>query len=154
MTALETALLASLQALAPVTNVFAPDPADHTTWQVGFADMATAQQRAAAAQALAAFTMPAALPDISDRQCFQQLAVQGLITQDEALQAVTVGALPQAVTNGIAALPAAQQFGAKMLLCGATAFHRAHPMVPAFMAMVGISAPADIDAFWTAAALL
>ena len=95
-----------------------------------------------------------ALPDISDRQCFQQLAIMGRVTDDEALAAVTVGALPQVVTDGIAQLPADQQFGAKMLLCGATLFQRAHPMVPVFMHFVGIDGSTDIDAFWRAASAL
>ena len=97
---------------------------------------------------------PNVLADISDRQCFQQLAVLGKVSTDEALAAVTVGALPKVVTDGIAQLPAEMQFPARMLLCGATSFHRAHPMVPVFFGFVGITAPADIDGFWRAAALL
>lgn len=97
---------------------------------------------------------PNVLPDISDRQCFEQLAVLGKVSTDEALAAVTVGALPKVVTDGIAQLPAEQQFPARMLLCGATSFHRAHPMVPVFFGFVGITAPTDIDALWRAAALL
>lgn len=97
---------------------------------------------------------PAVVPDvISDRQCFQQLAVMGKISQDEALAAVTVGALPKAVSDGIAALPAEQQFPARMLLCGATEFHRLHPMALVFLAFFGLG-EADRDPLWTAAAAL
>ena len=94
------------------------------------------------------------VPDIiSDRQCFQQAAILGKVTQDEALAAVTVGALPKAVSDGIAALPTADQFAARMLLCGATEFHRLHPMTPTFLTMIGLTL-ADRDTFWTAAAAL
>ncbi len=94
------------------------------------------------------------VPDvISDRQCFQQLAAMGKISQDEAIAAVTVGALPKAVSDGIAALPAEQQFPARMLLCGATEFHRLHPMALVFLAFFGLGEP-DRDPLWTAAAAL
>src|SRR4051812_23428952 len=54
---------------------------------------------------------------ISDRQFYQQLAVQGIISQDDALAAVCVGTIPAAIQNFITSLPdAAQQFNAKMLL--------------------------------------
>ena len=95
------------------------------------------------------------IPDIiSDRQCFQQLAMVGKVSQDEALAAVTVGALPKAVADGIAALPADRQFGARMLLCGATSFERLHPMVPVFLSFFGLNGTTDRDALWTAAAAL
>lgn len=94
------------------------------------------------------------VPDvISDRQCFQQLAAMDKITQDEALAAVSTGALPKAVSDGIAGLPAAQQFPAQMLICGATEFHRQHPMVPVFLGFFGLG-EADRDPLWTAAAAL
>lgn len=98
---------------------------------------------------------PPIIPDvISDRQCFQWLAMMGKITQDEALAAVTVGALPKAVSDGIAALPADQQFGARMLLCGATSFERLHPMVPVFLAFFSLNGTTDRDALWSAASAL
>lgn len=95
------------------------------------------------------------VPDvISDRQCFQQLAILGKITQGEALAAVTTGTLPQAVVDGIGQLPAAEQFPARMLLCGATQFERLHPMVPVFLGFFRMDGAADRDALWTAAATL
>ena len=90
---------------------------------------------------------------ISDRQCFQQLATLGKISEDEALAAVTVGALPKVVTDGISALPAAQQFAAKMMLCGATEFHRSNQMTPVLGSFLGLDG-AGLDAVWRAGALL
>lgn len=67
---------------------------------------------------------------ISDRQFFQQAAIIGIITQQEALDAVSIGAIPtvlQNIVNGIQDTD--QQFAAKMLLSGATVFERNHPLV-------------------------
>lgn len=105
-----------------------------------------------AAEAQAAYLAANPVPEIiSDRQCFQQLAVLGKVTQDEALAAVTVGSLPKVVTDGIDALPAEQQFPAKMMLCGATQFFRSHPMTPVFGRFMGMDGTA-LDALWRAAA--
>lgn len=87
---------------------------------------------------------------ISDRQFFQQLAVQGVITQDEALAAVCTGTLPASLAALVSALPAEQQFGADMLLKGAVQFDRSHPLVPALGQAFGWTA-AQLDALWTAA---
>lgn len=94
------------------------------------------------------------VPDqISDRQFFQQLAIDGLITTDEALGAVMTGTLPAAMGAFISALPAEQQFGARMALCGATTFQRSHPLVDAFATMQGMT-PEQIDELWRTAAAL
>jgi hypothetical protein len=87
---------------------------------------------------------------ISDRQFYQQLAIQSVITQNEALSAVQIGALPSSLASLVAALPADQQFGAKMLLCGATQFIRSNPLVAVFGAAFGWNT-AQIDALWAAA---
>jgi hypothetical protein len=91
--------------------------------------------------------------EISDRQFFQQLAIAGLITQDEALAAVMTGALPAAMLTFVASLPADQQFAARMALCGATVFKRSHPLTAAFASAEGMT-PEQIDALWRAAAAL
>ena len=90
---------------------------------------------------------------ISDRQFFQQLAVQGVITQDDALAAVRVGTLPPALVQLVSALPPDQQFGANMLLCGATQFERSHPMVAVLGQAFGWT-DAQLDTLWTEAAAL
>lgn len=99
---------------------------------------------------------PPAVPvpsQISDRQFFQQLAVAGIITQDDALNAVRVGAIPAPMQALVDALPANQQFAAKMLISGATVFERHHPMTETIGAAYGWNA-SQIDAFFTAAAEL
>jgi len=97
----------------------------------------------------------AATPDqrpetISDRQFFQQLAIQGEVTEEEAIAAVATGALPQRLIDVVSGLPAEQQFAANMLLKGARSFNRSHPMV----AMLGEEfgwTEAQIDDLWRAA---
>lgn len=90
---------------------------------------------------------------ISDRQFFQQLAVQGVITDDEALAAVGPGTLPAALSKLIDGLPSDQQFPAKMLLVGAVQFDRKHPMVAVLGQAFGWS-DAQLDSLWTNAAAL
>ncbi len=103
---------------------------------------------------LAAREAPAAeLPAISDRQFFQALALAGAITADEALAAVMTGRLPAAIEAAVSALPAAERFAARMLLSGATAFERGHPMVARLGAAIGYDAAA-LDALWHRAAAL
>jgi hypothetical protein len=91
---------------------------------------------------------------ISDRQFFQQLALVGTITQDEALAAVATGAIPAALTAFINAIPdPTAQFNAKMLLMGATIFERNHPLTMAVAAAQGMT-PEQVDGFFIAAAQL
>lgn len=102
--------------------------------------------------------MPAPLPPpvlgfISDRQFFQQLAVQGVITNDEALAAVKTGTIPAALQGLINALPADQQFAATMLVAGATTFDRNHPLTLTIGQAFGWSSD-QMDTLWIAAAEL
>lgn len=99
---------------------------------------------------------------ISDRQFFQQLAIQGLITQDEALAAVGPGKLPASLLALVEQLPLGdgtpsdpnnQQFSAKMLLIGATQFDRRHPMVTVLGSAFKWN-DEQLDTFWRAAGLL
>lgn len=90
---------------------------------------------------------------ISDRQFFQQLAAQGVITQEDALAAVKIGAIPAALQQVIDGLPPGQQFGASMIVSGATIFQRHHPLTIAIGAASGWTAD-QIDAFFRAAAVL
>jgi hypothetical protein len=96
--------------------------------------------------------LPPIPQSISDRQFFQQLAVTGIITQDEAL-ASNAAVIPAPLLTIINAMPSDQQFDAKMLLSGATVFERDHPMTLAIGAAYGWTA-AQIDAFFMAAAAL
>jgi hypothetical protein len=95
---------------------------------------------------------PPPVPDsVSDRQFFQALALAGLISQAEALAAVQTGALPAPIAAIVDGLP--DQFGARMLLSGATTFERAHPLTDALGGALGYS-PAQTDELFRAAAAL
>ena len=103
--------------------------------------------------AVIAFLNPAPpIPAISDRQFFQQLAIQGIITQADAL-AANAAVIPPALATLIAAMPVDQQFNAKMIISGATIFFRDHPLTVGIGAAFGMT-PTQIDQFFIAAALL
>ena len=91
--------------------------------------------------------------EISRRQFFQQLAVDGVIDEAEAKAAVKTGDLPDVLIGFVAALPQADRFAAEMLLAGASVFLRDHPLTSAVGAAQGRTA-AEIDAFFRAAAEL
>ncbi len=98
--------------------------------------------------------LPPVVPaTISKRQFYQQAAVDGFITTNEALAAVTTGAIPEALDTFIMSLPQGDQFGARMLLAGATEFQRNHPMTTAIAAAWEMDSAAT-DQFFTAAAAL
>ena len=98
---------------------------------------------------------PVSLPDISDRQFYQQLAVMGMITQAEAIAAVGTGAIPSEMQSALTSLPAVEQFAATMKLTGATTFERGDPLVAVFAAAQNPPlTSAQLDALWQAAALL
>jgi hypothetical protein len=67
---------------------------------------------------------------ISDRQFFQQAAIDGIITQQEALDAVKTGTIPAMLQNIVDSISdSMDKFNAQMLLSGATVFERNHPLV-------------------------
>lgn len=89
---------------------------------------------------------------ISKRQFFEALAGAGIITTDEALAAMA-GSIPAEMLAVIGALPAGQQFGAKMLIAGAMTFERSNPLVSAFMGALNM-APSVVDELWRSGAAL
>lgn len=89
---------------------------------------------------------------ISDRQFFQQLALEGIIAQDQAL-ASNAAVIPPPLLAIIDAMPAEQQFAAKMLVSGATIFERSPPMTAAIGAAYGWN-DAQIDDFFRTASTL
>lgn len=89
---------------------------------------------------------------ISDVQFFQQLVIDGIITEDQAL-AANAAVIPAPLLTLISALPPAQQFDAKMKVSGVTTFSRNHPLTIEIGTAYGWSS-AQLDAFFTAAALL
>lgn len=96
---------------------------------------------------------PPTPPSISDRQFFHILAIDGLITEAEALAAVKTGDAPAAFETFIASLPEGDRFNARMLLEGATTFERSHPLTAAFGGMYGMTAE-QIDDLWRRASAL
>jgi hypothetical protein len=122
------------------------DPAnrDYAAYQAWLADGGLPDPYAAPA--------PVVPPSISDRQFYQQLAVQGVISEADAL-AANAAVIPPALLAIIDAMPSAEQFGAKMLLSGATTFERNNLLTIRIGTAHGWSA-AQIDAFFIAAAAL
>ena len=92
---------------------------------------------------------------VSDRQFAQVLAIDGKITQDEALAWAARGDLPDALENAIAQLPEAggQRFAARMLLSAATSYDRAHPLVGMLGGLLGYDTAA-LDDLWRRGAAL
>lgn len=90
---------------------------------------------------------------ISNRQFFQQLAIAGLITRQEALAAVKTGEVPEALATLLDNIPPDPRFNAEMLLSGATQFDRYHPLVAPIGAAQGMT-DEEIDQFWIAAGQL
>lgn len=119
-------------------------------------DAVMAERDALAVQLAALQPAPAPAevpPVVSDRQFFQALALAGAITPDEALAAVMTGVLPAPIAAAVAVLPEAERFAAWMLLSGATAFERTHPIAAQLGAALGYDA-AELDALWRQAAAL
>lgn len=90
---------------------------------------------------------------ISDRQFFQQLAIMGAITEEEAIDAVRVGGIPPTLAILMNKLSESEIFTAKMLICGATEFNRNHPLTEWMGAAMGYSKRQIDDLFRAAAAL-
>lgn len=99
--------------------------------------------------------VPAYVPQsISDRQFAHVLALQGLISQDEALAWVKTGDVPAALQALVDKIPDPTiKFSAQMLLAGATVFERDHPMTAQLAAGLGMSSE-QVDDLWRAAAAL
>jgi len=90
---------------------------------------------------------------ISDRQFFEQLANIGKISEEDALAAVSIGAIPPAISTFVDALPPAERFKALMLLKGATTFERNHPVVPIFGLFFNMTSE-EVDQLWRDASVL
>ena len=102
----------------------------------------------------AAFVAPKEVPAvISDRQFFEELANRKIITEQEAMDAVAIGSIPNVMLTLVNGMPVASRFKAKMLLAGATEFRRNHPLVEVFALSQGM-ATQDVDDFFIAAAKL
>ncbi|MGR0183221.1 hypothetical protein [Azospirillum aestuarii] len=142
------------EAAATATYAADPDVADEGWLSV---PAATLEALAAAVAAYDPDHVPPALepvpPVISDRQFFQQLALDDYITQAEALAAVRTGDLPPVLAELIAHMDEAERFGAEMLLSGAVEFRRDHPLTIA-IGEAREMAPDEVDDFFRRAAAL
>lgn len=98
---------------------------------------------------------PEPVPDeVSDRQFFQQLALEGAITQDEALEAVSVGTLPSTLSTALAQIPdPTERFNAVITLVGATTYKRSHPLTGLLGQILDKDGDA-LDELWRKAAAL
>lgn len=92
-------------------------------------------------------------PSISDRQFFQQLAIDLVVSEDEAEAAVATGTIPIAMLALIDTLPSVQRFGARMMLKGATVFERHHPLIETIGTLYSWTDEQIDDLFRNAAAL-
>ena len=81
------------------------------------------------------------------------MALEGRITEAEALDAVGSGTIPAAMDALIDQLPSDQQFAARMLVRGATKFQRDHGVTQLIGNLYGRSSE-QIDDTWRAASAL
>lgn len=114
-------------------------------------DQLTADQLATLDTVIAAHdpTKPPIPAQVTNRQFYQQLTLDGIISQSDCKKAMR-GTLPTEITNYIASLPAAEQFDAEMRYLAMT-MPRDDGYVTGGLQALGV---ADLDAFFTAAALL
>lgn len=142
-----------------IDGVAVGDPADKTTWptkdswcRIDFTADATAAQKRAAQQVVAAFDTSAAPPapvpeTITDRQFAHGLWKRGTWTFNEALAFVTVGTIPASLQTLLDGLPDSSRQDVTLLICGNKDFHRHHPATEALMRLFGMNDAAGDD-FW------
>lgn len=90
---------------------------------------------------------------ITRRQFFQAAAMKGMITQEEALDAVRHGTIPPKMQQGVDTLPPEEQFESEMKLSGNPNFDRYDPIINKWASVMGMP-PAAMDAMWEFAANL
>lgn len=91
---------------------------------------------------------------ISRRQFYQGLAVEGFITNQEALDAMRTGAMPAALQSILDGMTDnSSRFEAEMLLLGAHEFHRNHPLTIVIAEAQDMSEQ-EVDDFWRLCASL
>jgi len=98
-------------------------------------------------------TLTAVPQTISARQFYQELAVYGDITQQQALDAVRSGTLPPLIADFISSLSADQQFTAQMQFSGGIAMPRHETLVEMFFVWDQWTS-AEVDDFFREAANL
>ncbi len=97
---------------------------------------------------------PEPVPEkISDRQFFQQMAIDGHITQEEAEEAVGPGTIPATMAALLEMIPEEQRWPARMLIRGATEFLRHDPVTILIGQLYGFT-DEQVDEIWRKASLL
>lgn len=135
--------------------IYKQDPTDPTAPNIRMTEEETAQFWAEqdAQEAKFADIMQIKVPrSISDRQFFQQLAIDGVISEDEAL-ASNSGVIPPQMLAIIESMPADQKFSAKMVVSGATVYERNNAMTIAIGAAYGWTSEQIDDLFRAAVKL-
>jgi hypothetical protein len=84
-------------------------------------------------------------------QLFQQLAEDGIVPNEEALDAVKSGEIPKAFHKAIDGMPSKTRFTIEMWLCGVQTIDRTHPMMMALAKGMGWS-DEDLLNLWRNAA--
>ena len=96
---------------------------------------------------------PQIIQPITRRQFYQQAAIAGFITQQEAIDAMK-GTIPSTLSAVVDQLPTEDdKFNARMILIGAETFQPQHPLVEAVRVAMNLTQE-DIDNFFKAAYLL
>jgi len=112
--------------------------------QPGYAEEQVDDQDAGVLAFLAKAYVP---PIISDRQFFQGLAIAGMISEDEAEDAVGPGIIPPPMMALIDQLPEEDRFAARMKLRGATQFLRHDALTETVRDLYGWTSE-QTDQFW------
>lgn len=94
---------------------------------------------------------PAVPASISRRQLLLALAGAGLISPEEALAAATAGAVPAAIDQVFAQLPAPEALAARITWATMTVAERTHPLVMSLIGS-GLATEAQVDALFIAGA--
>jgi len=90
---------------------------------------------------------------LTQRQFHQELAVRGLITEQEALDAVKIGTVPAEIQAFIDTLPTEEQFAAKMKFAAEPTVSRYDSVIEQFGKYQGWTT-AELNDFWRSAAAL
>lgn len=97
---------------------------------------------------------PEPVPEkISDRQFFQQMAIDGHITREEAEEAVGPGTIPATMTLLLEQVPEELRWQVRMLIRGATEFLRHDPNTILIGHLYGFT-DEQVDEIWRKAYLL
>ena len=104
----------------------------------------TAQQMGPAPYVARPPVIPA---QVSRRQFFQAAATLGIITEDEAVAVLAIGAVPTSLAAAISALPTADRFAAKMAILGDQDFARTGATLASLATAMG-KTDADLDALF------